>query len=77
MCIELLEEQDFCEKYIFWKTEQKELANSQISPLAKLLQQHFANSQPGAKFSAFPKSCRFVPRVRNCYWGSSSQSFTQ
>jgi len=61
MCIGLLKKQDFYENYVFWKTGLKKLANS----------------QPGAKFSVFPKSCRFVPRVRNGYWGSSSQSFTQ
>jgi hypothetical protein len=40
----------FCTNYDFWKTKIKKLANSEITS------DDFADSEPGAKFSVFPKT---------------------
>jgi len=52
--------------YFLEKLNRRNSLIAKISLTAKLLQEQFANSELEAKFSAFPKSCQFVPRV--CRW---------
>jgi hypothetical protein len=55
MCIGLLEKLYFHAKYVFWKTESKKLANSENFAKSEISLETFADSEPRAKFSVFPK----------------------
>jgi hypothetical protein len=51
------------------KIELRKLANSENFANSEIAPEAFADSEPGAKFSVFPKNCQFVSRVRSGYWG--------
>jgi len=63
MCVGMLEKQDFflCKMHFLKKLGRRNSLIAKVSPLAKLLPQHFANSRPGAKFSAFSQKLSVRP----------------
>jgi hypothetical protein len=52
----LFEKRYFLCKVCLWKIELKKLANSEIFAMSEITPEDFADSEPGAKFSVFPKT---------------------
>jgi hypothetical protein len=53
------------------------LANSEIFAMSEINPEDFADSEPGAKFSVFPKTVSSSLGSAVAIGGLSSQSFTQ